>query len=266
MSVQKIPLETVQKIRQYIKTSLTLPESENAPKAWTLLDELEELPEPASLSALGELFNFGGPVEEATNAPNNRGRWFISVMNPGAALLKLPGLRLKPDMRLVSYLYRSENDGMGVTWAVPEELSTTAQLELALTHSSGRHPPHPAGALEDVMQAIEGDRSVASFVVASMLRRELHEFGALGKFCNWSHHRLIQTVPGKIPWKWRIDAPKDLSPKVRVLPDGRAAIEFFTCRVAAPIGLFQHVDQYPADHYTPASLDRSIATAQVPSP
>jgi hypothetical protein len=262
MSIQKIPLESVQKIRQHIKTVLALPQSENHPRSLSSYDEVDELPEPDSLSDLGELFNFGGVVEEVTYAPNLRGQWFISSANPGDALMKLPGLFLKPDWRLVCYLYRTPNDGTGITWAVPEMLSTTAQLEKALAASPDRdHPPRPQGALPDVMEAIEGDRSPATYVVASILRRELKELGALGNSCNWTHHRLINTPPTQVSWQWKIDQPKDLSPKVRVFPDGKTAIEFFTCRVVAPVAIFQHIDQYPNGHYKATCLDRPVAIA-----
>jgi hypothetical protein len=263
MSIQKIPLETLQKIRQHIQTALTLPDSENHPKPRALQSQ-EEPPEPDSLSDLGNLFNFGGLLDETTYAPNDQGQWFITTSDPGAALLKLPGLQLKPGHRLVSYLYRKAEDGVGVTWALPEALSTTAHLEQALRNLCDlTHPPHPQGALTDVMEAIQGDRSAISFVVASMLQRELKELGALGKSCDWFHHRLVSAPPAQATWHWRVEnLPKDLTPKVRVLDNGKAAIEFFSCRVIPPIALFQHVDQYPVDSYKPARVDRAIAVAR----
>jgi len=263
MSVQKIQLEALQKIRQHIQHGFALPESENHPRSYAASDDQSEVPEPDSLSSLGDLFNFGGSVEESTHAPNQRGKWFISAMNPGAVLLKLPGLKLKPDVKLISYLHRTPDDGVGVVWAVPEALSTTAQLEKALDTSGDRtHPPRPEGAFTNVTEAIEGDRSPASFIIASLLQRELKEFGNLGKYCSWSHHRLIGAVPGQMQWQWKGEQPKDFSPKVRLFPDGRVAIEFFSCRIIPPITLYQHLDQYPAQHYTAAVLDRPIAIAQ----
>lgn len=262
MSVQKIQLEMVQKVRQHIQQGLALPPSENHPRSQSDFDDAE-LPEPDSLSSLGDLFNFGSPVEAATHAPNNRGKWFISAANPGAVLMKLPGLTLKPGLRLVGYLHRLPDDGNGVIWAIPEALSTTAQLEKALDSSGDRaQPPHPQGALADLMAAVEGDRSPASFVIASLLQRELREFGKLGKSCYWSHHRLINILPTQVQWEWQIEPPKDLSPKVRVFPDGKAAIEFFTCRIVPPVALFQHLDQYPGTHYKATVMDRAIAVAK----
>ena len=260
MSTQRVPLEVLQKIRQHLKAALAVPESENHPGVYT---QREELPTPDSLEGLGSLFHFGGSLEEATQMPNSQGQWFISAANPGTALIKLPGLKLKPGFRLVSYLYRMDGDGTGITWALPEQFSTTSHLEKALLTSGGRDsPPQPEGALADLMDAIEGDCSLMSFVIASVLRRELLESGKTGQIATWSHHRLIDRLPPMPNLQWRIEAPKDFSPKVRVFSDQRVAIKFFTCRTAAPIAVFQHVDQYLAGKYCAKHLDRAIAVSQ----
>ena len=47
--------------------------------------------------------------------------------------------------------------------------------------------PKPWDALDDVMQAIEGDDSPASYFAASLLRRELREFGARWHGLDWAH-------------------------------------------------------------------------------
>jgi len=261
MPIQKISLESLNKIRQHIKLILTLPESELNPRSPNSAISDEELPEPDSLGDLGSLFTLGGAEELESQAPNTKGKWFISSTNPGAALLKLPGVRLKPGFRLVTYLHRTAKDGIGVTWAVPEAMSTTAQLEQVLTNSDdAQHPPQPKAALADVMEALDGDRAPLSFVIASLIKRELKEFGYLGKYCNWAHHRLIDTIPSQVKWEWRGKQPQDLSPKVLVYPDQKVAIEFFTCRVTAPVAIFQHIDQYLPNQYKAASVDRAIAT------
>lgn len=260
MSTQRAPLEALQKIRQHFKTALTVPESENHPGMYT---QREEPPTPESLEGLGSLFHFGGSLDEATQMPNSQGQWFISAANPGTALMKLSGLKLRSNFRLVSYLYRIGDDGTGITWALPEAFSTTAHLEKALLTSGGRDtPPKPEGALSDFMDAIEGDHSPMSFVIASLLRRELLESGKTGQIATWSHHRLIDRLPALPHWHWRIETPKDFSPKVRVFPDGRVAIEFFTLRTVSPIAVFQHVDQYLAGKYQAKHLDRAIALSQ----
>lgn len=260
MSIQTVSIEAVQKIRQHLKTILIVPASENCPDRYTKQDEP---PVPKSLEELGSLFHFGSSLEQTHQLPNRQGQWFVSAANPGTALMKLPGLALKPGFRLVSYLYRLDDDGVGVIWAVPEQFSTTAYLEKALMNGDDRNtPPQPEAALPNLMDAIDGDQSPMSFMIASLLRRELLEFGKLGRFATWNHQRLINALPPHPGWQWRTEVPKDFSPKIRVVPDGRVAIEFFTCRTVAPIAIFQHVDQYQAGQYQPKSVDRAIAVLQ----
>ena len=260
MSTQRVPLEALQKIRQHLKAVLVVPESENHPGLYT---EREEPPTPESLEGLGRLFHFGGSLEEATQMPNSQGQWFISAANPGTVLMKLPGLKLKADFRLVSYLYRRGDDGTGVIWALLERFSTTAHLEKALLAAGGRDtPPKPEGALVDFMEAIDGDHSPMSFVIASLLHRELLESSKVGQIATWSHHRLLDQLPAIPCWQWRIQAPTDFSPKARMFPDGQVAIEFFTVRTIAPIAVFQHVDQYAPGQYRAKHIDRAIAISQ----
>jgi hypothetical protein len=259
MSTQKVPIESLQKIRQHIRTVLVLPESENHPR----LSDAEEAPEPDSLASLGDLFRFGGDLDEGLPMPNDRGQWFVSVIDPAVALMKLPGLSLQPGYRLVTYLYRVRDEGYGKTWALPTALSTTAQLEKAIIPpASPDRPPRPKGALDDLMAAVQGDRSPTSFLIASLLRRELLELGGLGGGGNWRQHQLITQAPPQVRWQWRTDAVPDLSPKVRVLPDGKVVVELFTCRVSPSVAIFQHLDQYRSGEYLPQSIDRPIAIAE----
>lgn len=261
MSIQKFPLEALKKVRQYIQSTLSLANTERQPQTWTGLEDAEdELPEPESVDDLSGIFEFGGRSEDSPT-PASRGHWFVSTVNPGTALLKLPGLQLKPELRLVSYLYRSDEDGAGLIFAVPEFLSTTAYLEKALHKSNSiSQPPRPEGALPHFMEAIEGDRSAISFLAASIVRREFQEFGGIGKRCHWSHHRFIDAIPPQARCQWRLEQPpKDLAPKARVSPDGQAVVEFFSYRSGSTIVLYRHFDQYVAGQYKPNSVDKAIA-------
>ena len=112
------------------------------------------------------------------------------------------------------------------------------------------------------MEAIDGDRSAVSFLVASIVDRELQEFGASGRFRNWTHHRLIDAVPTQVKWQWQTEQPKDLTPKTKVMPDGQAFVEFFTCRASSGVGIYRHVDQYPVAQYKPRRSNKLLATVQ----
>jgi hypothetical protein len=259
MSFQRYPLSTVQKVSQLIRETLVLPALEPPTPRVEQAEEEQENGIPDSLDALGDLFRVGDPLEEALPAPNAEGRWYISTVDPAEALFKLPGLWARAGIRLVTYLQRQPEGGLGMTWALPELLSTTAQLEAAIAASNGTHPPHPQGALTDVMAALEGDGSLSSFLSASIFLRELREFGRSGQHARWVHHRFVDGVPPKAHWQWRTNQPQDFAPKVVALPDGQVVVEFFSCRVAKPIALFRHVDRYGTNNYQAQTADQVIA-------
>jgi hypothetical protein len=262
MSLQKIPIPAIQKVQQHIRSALTLPASEQRLESWTSPGSLEEPPIPESLDDLGDLFKFGGPLT-AEPELDESGYWSISTVNPAAALIQLPNLSLKPGWRWVTFLHRRKTGGISKTWAVPEDMGTTAQLELAIEGAGDRNqPPRPEGAVDDPLAVVTGDRSPMSFVIASVLQRELQAFGAIGADRTWQNHRPVAEIPAQVKWQWRSQAPKDIAPKVKVLPDGRAAVEFYTCRVKPPIVLYRHVDQYKADSYAANHSDKAMAMAQ----
>jgi hypothetical protein len=261
MSIQKLPLAALQQVRQYIKSTIALTDVDQKFQDWAKLDEFEDLPEPESVDDLSSIFAFGSlSTEPIVGNSQRRSGWVVSTVDPGAALVKLPGLSLKLGWRLIGYVYSAKEAGKGVVWAVPDALSTTSILEKPIGSSEGTQHPRPDGASDHFLEVVTGDRSAASFAVASILRRELEEFGASNR--PWSQHQLIDTVPAQAKWQWSHPQPADLAPKVKIMPDGQAAVEFFTWRVSQPVSLFRHVELYPADTYMPRSQNQTIAIAQ----
>jgi hypothetical protein len=261
MSIQKLPLAALQQVRQYIKSTIALTDVDQKFQDWAKLDEFEDLPEPESVDDLSSIFAFGSlSAEPSVGHPQRRSRWVVSTVNPGASLGKLPGLSLEQGWRFVGYVYSAKETGKGVVWAVPDELSTTSVLEKAIVSSEGAQPPRPDGTFDHFMAAVQGDRSAASFAVASILRRELEEFGASNR--SWNQHQLIDAVPAQAKWQWSHPQPADLAPKVKIMPDGQAALEFFTWRVSQPVSLFRHIELYPAETYISRSQNQTIAVAQ----
>lgn len=264
MSFQRYPLSTVQKVGQFIRETLVTPTA--TPQQPASLGELSEEDSgepilPDSLDALGDLFRVGDVPEDNLPAPNVEGRWYISTVDPAEALFKLPGLWVRAGIRLVTYLQCQPDGGLGITWALPELLSTTEHLEVAISKASSTQPPQPMGALPNVIEAIEGDGSLSSFLSASIFLRELKEFGRFGKHARWTHHRFVDAAPSQINWQWRTNPPQDFAPKVVTLPDGQVVIEFFSCRVLKPIALFRHVDRYSPNSYQAQNADQVIAVA-----
>ncbi|MGD1853729.1 MAG: hypothetical protein ACFB2W_05700 [Leptolyngbyaceae cyanobacterium] len=261
MSSQQFPIASLKKLRRSLKQQLVLPECEHIPSPLLA----EEMPEPDSLASLSNLFRKGGITHTEGSTPNVNGRWFLSTIDAGAALKYLPGIGLKPNYCLVTYLYRirrsNQHHGGGVTWAISSQLGTTSHLELALA-TAGDHsiPPCPEGALQNYMTAVTGNLTAGSFLTASLLQRELQEFGRCGKFHRWEYHHLIGKVPSQRRWRWRMAEPHNLSPTVHSLPNGKIAVEFYTCRTTYPVSIFRHIDRYSPNSYVAKARNQSVAS------
>ncbi len=255
MATQIIPLTSLRKMRSHIRGVLTLPALENSPNEALTADTA-----PATLGELVNMFQAPTALESGSeDAPNVEGRWYVSSINPGDALLQLKGLTVKSGWRLVPYLLRTPDGGVGHICAVPEDSSTTTALVSALPEDGEWHyPPYPKGSMSHTMMALEGDRSSASYMIASMLLREMKEFGAIGKDKQFTHHRIIDSIPKQLQWRWKGKTPKNLSPKVKVTETG-AAVEFYSCRTQKPYAIFHHLDIYSEEAYMPESKDDAVA-------
>ncbi|MBE9032485.1 hypothetical protein IQ266_22360 [filamentous cyanobacterium LEGE 11480] len=263
MTTQIVPLESLQKIQKFLQVALTLPAAEQNPKLMPVATG-NVPPPPTSLADLGDLFRMGSCLEDGVSLPNDQGHWFLSMVDPATTINRLPGLSIKPDYRFATYLYRLREIGIGHTVALSESMASTAQLESALHHADKPdYPPQPVGTLPDCMAAITGDQTPMSFMVASILRRELQEFGCLGEpQQNWRRHRCIAAAPTQARWQWRTEAAPDLRPRIRLLPHDQMIVEFFSCRVHPSIAIFQHLDQYKKGSYVAQSIDRPLAFAE----
>jgi hypothetical protein len=262
MSFQRYPLSTVQKVSQFVRETLVLPPHEQQPGSADSGEDSEDGPIPDSLNALGDLFRVGDMPEDNVPAPNAEGRWFVSTIDPSEALVKLPGLWMRPGIRMVTYLRQDANGGMGVSVALPGLLSTTEYLEEAIAQvTQPDQAPSPMGALPSLMAGVEGDGSLASFLSASIFTREVREFGRFGRYGRWVHHRFVSAPPQQIPWQWRTKPPEDFSPKVVLRQNNEVIVEFYSCRVQKPIALFRHLDRYPPNSYTAENQDQVVAVA-----
>ncbi|NJN49777.1 MAG: hypothetical protein HC805_08460 [Alkalinema sp. RL_2_19] len=139
------PTRIASKIQKFLRSALILPAAENTPKLSAVVAGMvNDVPLPTSLSDLGDLFRVGSSFDDGVPMPNNRGQWFLSIVDPGGTVNRLPGLLVKPDYRLITYLYRLHDTGVGHTVAVVESMASTARLEAALTAADKpKSPPQP---------------------------------------------------------------------------------------------------------------------------
>jgi len=135
------------------------------------------------------------------------------------------------------------------------------------------------------MDGIAGDGSPWSYLCASILSRELAEFGARWHGCNWTTHTLIGDNPlelnvrpaalpvgqgandyakgelpsaGKNGWKWLSTKPSQWQPSVRIGPDSVTVI-FYTYSPLGQEGLYRHTDTYRRGTYVAKSEQLKIA-------
>ena len=124
----------------------------------------------------------------------------------------------------------------------------------------------PPGALADVMDAIEGDGSLRSYIQASILRREIGELGAWWHGISWGVHTLLDNgAAPKLPqqcsettrdgspafwdtegdsvWHWHCGPPRDWRP-VAERDSSAITVVFYTWTTFGQMGISRHSDSY----------------------
>ncbi len=194
--------------------------------------------------------------------------WSKSETDPHNLLAVFEPLRLRPGLALRAYLFRSAGNGNGVVWAVPANAPSPSPECLAGSFSPvpGVAPsePRPPGALDRLMDAIEGDGSAWSYLCASIFAREAREFGTLRHGVSWGETAIIGGDPfggGPIEggaaggffehpqsWTWHAAAPGDWRPTVTEGEHGREVV-FHTYSAVMPETFRRHRDRYGPTGY-----------------
>ena len=117
--------------------------------------------------------------------------------------------------------------------------------------------PKPSEALDDVMEAIEGDGTPWSYLAASLLRRELSDFGAAWHGVHWSLHFVLDEDP------WMADPPKPDDPPLD-RPTTKAVEWTWLEGVAEGLASARHDRQRPRDRNLVHVL-RSRNTTSLPA-
>lgn len=187
--------------------------------------------------------------------------WSRCELDPMVLLGFFYPLRLKPGFVLRAYQFRNCETGYGVVWALPFDIEFPEPIS-----GSPDEPPKPAGALDDPMEAISGDGSPWSYLLASLLARELGDFAGFGPGLTWSTHLVLDTDPWKkynpiahalagqgfannpLGWHWHGTRPRDWRPAV-LTDDGTTCVRFYTFT-----GFGQQRINFFEDRYRPDGL------------
>ena len=136
--------------------------------------------------------------------------------------------------------FREGGDGRGVVWAMPVDADFPEPCDCKKDRKRALQPPRPPAALDNEMEAIDGDGSPWSYLCDSLLGRELWSFGAIRRQRGWPIH----TILGKNPWKgrrragdmpsadpakwiWHQPQPPDWKPQVTV-NGSKVTVTFFS--------------------------------------
>ena len=208
---------------------------------------------------------------EADDLPD---QWSISTVDPMDLVSVFPCLKVKDGYRLVAYQYRSGENGNGVVYAIPRSASLPSPEACPKREDHFLDPPQPAEALDSFMEAIEGDGTPLSYLSASLLGRELAEFGALWHGCSWSDSVILGSDPwakesrrrfSMIPispkdkWEFLLPEPDDWSPAVAMTEEG-AIVQFFVWSGLGGETISVVEDTYPPGSYCFTSEQTIIAT------
>jgi hypothetical protein len=220
---------------------------------------------------VGDDQDFQFPEQDPEPAPAG---WAKSEHDPNKLVDLFKPLRLRKGYVLRAYIFRENGNASGVVWAMPENAEFPEPKDSPTLENHIFNAPKPWDALDDLMEAIEGDGSQWSYLAASVLRRELREFGASWHGIDWGTHVLLEGDPWKKPsaedefppshpttpagqWKWSAARPQHWAPTVRIEP-GQVTVTFYTFTGKAPERIFRHTETYRPGRYRARVEDQLI--------
>jgi hypothetical protein len=195
--------------------------------------------------------------------------WSRSAVEPCALLSAFRTLWLRPGCTLRAYSFNEGGNGNAFVYAMPIDSPFPEPDKCARDDSHFLSPPVPPGALANLMEAIDGDGSALSYLSASILSRELREFGASWHGCNWSTHRILGEHPftaprsaGMMPeaaqWKWIEPTPPTWLPTVVTVHP--ITVRFYSHSALETERIVRHVDLFDRGKYCFDTEEVEIAT------
>lgn len=196
--------------------------------------------------------------------------WAKSDCDPMGILHAFPSLQIKPGFVMRAYVFRSGGNGNGVVWAMPDESEFPQPDDCPKLTNVFLEPPRPPEALDDLMEAVSGDDTALSYLSASILQRELAEFGARWHGCEWSTHEIVGSKPlhparsgpsgPAIKWTWQQPQPKDWKPQV-IQSSGSIKVVFYTVSGLGGERIVKHTDSFKPGSYSFETEAIDVASA-----
>lgn len=201
--------------------------------------------------------------------------WTGPFDDPMAILSAFSPLGLKKGCVLKGYRYTSGGDGNGIVYAVRDSANVLSSADLLRQWrertggSTTCHDfiPKPKGARRSLMSVITGDGTPWSYLCASVLSRELAEYGARWHGVYWGAVEIVDSIPAcdsqereepSERWTWMADSPGDLRPKV-VIGTAWPTVTFCTYSAVGGEVLEEVSDTFDRGTYEFSTQQRTIA-------
>lgn len=219
-------------------------------------------------------------LPEAT--PNG---WSKSRIDPSRLLTVFPELQVREGYVLRAYVFKEEANSNGFVWGLPADAEFPEPDDCPRLESHFLKPPKPFDALDDMMEVIAGDDSAESYLHASILRRELAEFGGGWHGIVWGMNTVLDDTPWNPPprdeedagpmypeskpaeWKWIAPKPESWKPEVRLEKDKAIVMFYSYTPLSAELDngeeekerIIRHTETYRRGKYRPLVLEKKLA-------
>lgn len=213
--------------------------------------------------------------------PSGLDGWFYRGKEPVKLLRLFSGLQMKEGHVLHGCRFLHGDNGSGLVRAVKESYCRLSPDPMKV----GKLTLYPIaleefamaeGGLSNFMEAIEGDGSEWSYFSASILMRELEEYGAVWHGESWGTYSLLEadpwlnppaqdparmntTLSPKTNWTWVQDEPEDWLPQVEFLR-GQPRVTFYAYSALGGERIVKFVDTYRPGTYAFESVETKIAS------
>lgn len=211
--------------------------------------------------------------------------WSKSRGDPARLLTVFPELQIRKGFVLRAYVFKEDANSNGFVWALPVDADFPEPDDCPRLEFHFLKPPKPFDALNDMMEAIVGDDSLESYLHASILRRELQEFGGGWHGIKWGMNTVLDDTPWNPPprnqedagpmypdsmpdeWKWIAPKPENWKPEVRLVKD-KAIVTFYSYTplyVELDNGeeekerIIRHTETYRRTNYRPLVVEKKLA-------
>lgn len=196
--------------------------------------------------------------------------WTKSPIDPMQLLAVFRALRIRDGYILRAYQFHAGGNGNGLVWAMPIDAPFPEPGECPTGEGRFARQPTPDQALDEVMDAIEGNGTPWSYMSASLFAREVSEFGAMWHGCDWSTHTIIGADPWVTPyrrleispnpdsWKWKRPRPDSWEPTCEQVGP-KTVVSFLTHTGLGRERITRFIDTYREGGYRFRTKEQSVA-------